>query len=101
MDFIENMEYKFIEVLSLEFKAADEAVNRQSVSYRFGLMKNRLNLVQSRLTDISTMIKLKNPSLLQNIQKVTVPAGNSNNSGNTKRLAESAKYSSTGKIYKA
>lgn len=99
MDFIENMEYKFIEVLSLEFKAADETTNKQSVSYRFGIMKNRLNLVQSRLSDISTMIKLKNPSLLQSIQKVTVPTSNSAHS-NTKKLLGSTNYNSTGKIYK-
>lgn len=71
LDFIENMEYKFIEVLSLDFQAVEESVNRQSVSYRFGLLKNRMNLVQSRLNEISTMVKLKNPSLLQSLHKAT------------------------------
>lgn len=53
----------------MEFKAVDENVNRQSVSYRFGLLKNRMHLVHSRLNEISTMVKLKNPSLLQSLHK--------------------------------
>lgn len=89
------MEYKFIEMLSLDFKAADEQTNRQSVSYRFGLMKNRMNLVQSRLTDISTMIKLKNPSLLQSIQR----ASSMQMSQQLKKTALSpGGYNSTGRI---
>jgi hypothetical protein len=74
MDFIENMEYKFVEVLSLDFRAVEESINRRSVSYRFGFLKNRMSLVQSRLNDISTLIKLKNHSLVQNLQK-SVPKG--------------------------
>jgi|JI6StandDraft_1071083.scaffolds.fasta_scaffold13050_9 hypothetical protein len=68
------MEYKFIEVLSLNFQGVEESVNKQSVSYRFGLLKNRMNLVQSRLNEISTMVKLKNPSLLQSLHKPTAPS---------------------------
>jgi hypothetical protein len=105
MDFIENMEYKFIEVLSLDFKAVDESINRQSVSYRFGLLKNRTNLVQSRLNDISIMIKLKNPSLLQNIQK-SIPRDNTinNQTTNNKRStlnANSGSFSSTSRLSKS
>ncbi|GAX76205.1 hypothetical protein CEUSTIGMA_g3649.t1 [Chlamydomonas eustigma] len=46
MDFIQNMEYKFVELLSCRFMASPEDVVRQQVSYRYNVVKARLTLMQ-------------------------------------------------------
>ncbi|KAL4456294.1 hypothetical protein ABPG74_014255 [Tetrahymena malaccensis] len=69
---IENMEYKFLEILSLDFVACDEDLVKQNVIYRYNILKAKMLFVQSRLEDISNLIKLKNPSLLVQIQKNTL-----------------------------
>lgn len=42
LDFIENLEYKFLEMLSLEFISAPEEIVRGNVSFRYNLMKAKL-----------------------------------------------------------
>ena len=74
LDFIQNMEYKFIELLSIEFFASSEEIIRQNIGFRYSLLKAKSQIIQNRLKDISSILKLKNPSLLLQIQK---------NSGNT------------------
>mmetsp|Transcript_113843 Transcript_113843/g.327128 ORF Transcript_113843/g.327128 Transcript_113843/m.327128 type:complete len:251 (-) Transcript_113843:5-757(-) len=74
LDFIQNMEYKFVELLSCEFLASCEEVVRQQITFRYNSMKSRLALMQSRLQDINALVKVKNPSLLLQLQKT--PARN-------------------------
>lgn len=63
------MEYKFVELLSLKFAASPEDVVRLHVSYKYNVMKMRMQLMQQRLVDISAMLKVKNPSLLLQLQR--------------------------------
>lgn len=69
LDFIQNIEYKFIELLSLDFMASTEDMVRQQLTYRYNAAKSKLAITQARLSDITSMVKLKNPSLLLQIQK--------------------------------
>ncbi|KRX05983.1 hypothetical protein PPERSA_01061 [Pseudocohnilembus persalinus] len=69
LDFIENMEYKFLEMLTIDFIASPEDIIRQNVTYRYNILKAKMMFVTNRLTDISALIKLKNPSLLVQLQK--------------------------------
>jgi len=39
LDFIQNMEYKFVELLSVDFARAPEDVIRQHISYRYNTIK--------------------------------------------------------------
>jgi hypothetical protein len=71
LDFIQNMEYKFLELLSLEFVASSEEIIRQSIGFRYSLLKAKSQIMQNRLKDISAILKLKNPSLLLQLQKGT------------------------------
>ncbi len=64
LDFIQNIEYKFIELLSLDFMASPEEVIRQSITFRYNAVKSKLALMQARLTDVNNMVKVKSPSLL-------------------------------------
>ncbi|KAF4651444.1 hypothetical protein FOL46_000315, partial [Perkinsus olseni] len=75
LDFVQNMEYKFIELLSAEFIASPDTVIRQHITYRYNALKSKLNASQARLQDFHAIVKLKNPSLLLQIQKGTVRAG--------------------------
>ena len=69
LDFIQNIEYKFIELLSLDFMAGEEEMVRGQITYRYNAVKSKLALMQARLSDISSLVKVKNPSLLLQIQQ--------------------------------
>lgn len=69
LDFIQNIEYKFIELLSCDFQAGSEETIRQQITYRYNAVKSRLALMQARLQDISALVKVKNPSLLLQLQR--------------------------------
>ena len=69
LDFIQNIEYKFIELLSLDFLASSEEMVRQQITYRYNAIKTKLAMLQGRLQDITAMVKVKNPSLLLQIQR--------------------------------
>ena len=63
------MEYKFVELLSCIFRASTEDVVRAQISFRYNLVKSRLALVSSRLSDVNHLVKIKSPSLLLQLQK--------------------------------
>jgi hypothetical protein len=69
LDFIQNMEYKFVELLSCSFVASDDETVRQSIAFRYNAVKSRLALMQARLQDINALVKIKNPSLLLQLQR--------------------------------
>lgn len=69
LDFIQNIEYKFIELLSCEFSASTEEGVRQQITYRYNAAKNKLALLQARMQDLNALVKVKNPSLLLQLQK--------------------------------
>eukprot|EP00762_Andalucia_godoyi_P003391 ANDGO_06662.mRNA.1 hypothetical protein PPTG_05169 len=69
LEFIQNMEYKFVELLSLDFDRSSEETVRSHITFRYNAVKSRLQLMQARLQDVSALVKLKNPSLLLQIQK--------------------------------
>lgn len=75
LEFIQNMEYKFVELLSCDFVASPEDVVRQQITFRYTSMKNRLAVMQTRLQDINALVKTKNPSLLLQLQKTTTRTG--------------------------
>jgi hypothetical protein len=69
LDFIQNMEYKFVELLSCHFLASPEDVVRHHICFRYNSMKSRLSMMQARLQDVNALVKIKNPSLLLQLQK--------------------------------
>lgn len=69
LDFIQNMEYKFVELMSCSFCRSSEETVQHQITYRYNSMKQRLNVMQTRLMDINTLVKTKNPSLLLQLQK--------------------------------
>eukprot|EP01009_Symbiontida_sp_KSa7_P003087 NODE_1748_length_550_cov_491.506986_g1413_i0.p1 GENE.NODE_1748_length_550_cov_491.506986_g1413_i0~~NODE_1748_length_550_cov_491.506986_g1413_i0.p1 ORF type:complete len:133 (+),score=26.88 NODE_1748_length_550_cov_491.506986_g1413_i0:32-400(+) len=71
LEFIQNMEYKFVELLCLPFKESPEHVIRQHISFRYNALKSRLAMMQARLQDVNALVKMKNPSLLVQLQKTS------------------------------
>jgi len=69
LEFIQNMEFKFLELLSLDFLAAPEELIRQNISFRYSLLKAKSQVLQTKLKDVSALLKIKNPSLLLQLQK--------------------------------
>ncbi|KAM3138272.1 hypothetical protein pb186bvf_009548 [Paramecium bursaria] len=98
LDFIENLEYKFLEMLNLEFITAPEEIVRQNVSFRYNLMKAKLVFVQNRLNDIAALIKLKNPSLLMQINKASAGVSTMQSSQNASKYLGASRKSNTSKF---
>lgn len=80
LDFIQNIEYKFIELLSIDFINSPDDTVRKQISYRYNLLKSKVVLMQDRINTINNIVKLKNPSLLMQIQKTPAKFGNTNTS---------------------
>jgi hypothetical protein len=49
--------------------AGSEETVRNQITYRYNSVKSKLAVMQARLSDISALVKVKNPSLLLQIQK--------------------------------
>jgi hypothetical protein len=69
LDFIQNFDYKFIELLSLEFFNSPEETVRKHIAYRYGVLKTKFSMLNDRINTINNIIKVKNPSLMLQIQK--------------------------------
>ena len=52
----QNMEYKFVELMSCQFQASSEDHIKQQVTYRYNAVKSRLALMQARLADINALV---------------------------------------------
>ena len=71
LDFIRNMEYKFVELLTANFVNSPDELIKQHITYRYNAVKSRLALMQSRLSDVNALVKIKNPSLLLQLQRAS------------------------------
>jgi hypothetical protein len=69
LDFVQNMEYKFLELMTIDMMASPEEVVRGNISYRYAVLKAKDQILQNRLKDVSAILKLKNPSLLLQLHK--------------------------------
>mmetsp|Transcript_25939 Transcript_25939/g.38412 ORF Transcript_25939/g.38412 Transcript_25939/m.38412 type:complete len:221 (-) Transcript_25939:191-853(-) len=72
LDFIQNMEYKFVELVSCRCQRSSEEMIQRQITYRYNSMKQKLAVMQSRLHEINNLVKMKNPSLLLQLQKSSV-----------------------------
>jgi hypothetical protein len=73
LDFIQNMEYKFVELMYCTCHRSPDETVQQHITYRYNAMKQKLGLVQGRLQEITNLVKVKNPSLLLQLQKGSAP----------------------------
>ena len=71
LNFIQNMEYKFIELFSASFIHSPEQLVRQQICYRYNTLQAKLRQMQSRMDELTTAVKVKNPALMQSLDKST------------------------------
>ena len=69
LDFIQNMEYKFLELMTCNLVRSPDEIIQHQITFRYNSMKQRLVTMQSRLHEINNLVKTKNPSLLLQLQK--------------------------------
>ena len=86
LDFIQNIEYKFIELLSIDFVNSPDDTVRRQIAYRYNALRSKLELMQNRIQTISNIVKLKNPSLLLQIQKAPSKLNSSTMRNNTSSM---------------
>ena len=72
LDFIQNMEYKFVELMYCACTRSQEETVQQHITFRYNAMKQKLTVMQARLQEINNLVKVKNPSLLLQLQKTSV-----------------------------
>jgi len=83
LEFIQNMEYKFVELMSCAFDRASEEVVQHQITYRYNAVKSRLALMQARLLELNNLVKTKNPSLLLQLQQHQKTAPNPTSAGSS------------------
>jgi hypothetical protein len=69
LSFNQSIEYKVIELFRCNFHIAKDDIVRKHVCFRYKLARFKMTLASDRLRDTAKTIKLKNPSLLSQIQK--------------------------------
>lgn len=95
LDFIQRSEFKFIELLSADFMASNEEVVRSSITYRYNSAKSKVALMEARLKDVNNLVKMKNPSLLLQMQKnnnTQAPYQHSTSHNNSVQYGYKARY---------
>ena len=73
LDFIQNLEYKFVELLSVSFLASPEAAVREHISFRYQAVRTKLAATQAKLNEVVNIVRVKNPSLLLSLQTKAPP----------------------------
>lgn len=53
---MQNMEYKFVELLSCQFHMLEEERMKQQLTFRYNAVKSRLALMEARLADINALV---------------------------------------------
>ena len=71
LTFIQVMGYKYLELLSVDFKQTTEEVIKNSISFRYSLMKSKLAMMEARFIEISNLLNMRNPALMSYLQKNT------------------------------
>jgi len=69
MDILQTTEFKNIELISFDFEVCGDEDIRQQITFKYGSLKSKLALMEGRLQDINELLRLKNPSLLLQMQK--------------------------------
>ena len=69
LNFEQNIQYKRVELLSIDFVNSPDDMVKKQISYRYNIIRTKLELSLNRIQSINNIIKNKNPSLLLQIQK--------------------------------
>ncbi len=60
LEFIQNLEYKFVDLLVLPFRESTEVQVRQQITYRYNAIRSRLALMTAKMQDVTALVKVRN-----------------------------------------
>tara|TARA_B110000285_G_C15098742_1_gene603670 strand:- start:143 stop:433 length:291 start_codon:yes stop_codon:yes gene_type:complete len=66
------IELKHLEQLSLVFKLGDWEAIQKHVEFRYKIIRNELLSNESKLKEVVSIVKMKNPSLISQINKAAM-----------------------------
>ena len=69
IDIVQNMEYKYVELISCNCLASDDDAIREDIAFRYNALKSRLAMVQDNFSHLEALVKQKNPHLLLHHKK--------------------------------
>ena len=58
--------------MSFECQFCHEDLVRQHITFRYGALRSKISTIEGRIEDINEVVRVKNPSLLLQIQKSRV-----------------------------
>ena len=71
MELFENLEHKFGELISLDFKPVSDDIIRQQISYRYNAMRATNDIVEKRIQIVNDVLKDMDPQLIFEVKKDT------------------------------
>jgi Centriolar protein SAS N-terminal len=80
LDFIQNVSFKFVELLSVPFTRSSDEVIRSQISFRYSVKAVAVSVMTNRLSELVNLVKSKNPSLLLAMKGGAPPASSSSSS---------------------
>ena len=71
MELFENLQHKFGELISLDFKPVSDDMIRQQITYRYNAMRATNEIVEERIDIVNNVLKDLDPQLSLEVQKDT------------------------------
>ena len=81
MELFENLEYKFVELINIDFIPASDDLIREQISYRYNSMRALHEMTQSRIEIINSVLKDYDPQLINEV-KTEINKTNEGSKGN-------------------
>ena len=81
MELFENLEYKFVELINIDFVPASDDLIREQISYRYNSMRALHEMTQSRIEIINSVLKDYDPQLINEV-KTEINKTNEESKGN-------------------
>ncbi|KAM3144883.1 hypothetical protein pb186bvf_002899 [Paramecium bursaria] len=66
---LQTLEYKELELISFDMIAGDDEIIRQHVTFKYGSIKSKHQIINGKIKDVFELVKMKNPQLLLHLQK--------------------------------
>ena len=79
MELFENLEYKFGELINIDFAPASDDLIREQISYRYNSMRAVHEITQSRIEIINNVLKDYDPQLINEVKTEINKANEENN----------------------
>lgn len=69
LELIENLDFKFVELINLKFSPVNKDIINKQIIYRYNSMRSLLYITQNRINIINGVLKDNAPSLISEIKK--------------------------------